>query len=251
METGSPETVQVNFTLAVGERKLNASVEVPAGTVTVTELLPILQALTSQVAGGVAEQAAAAGHPVSCRVGCGACCRQLVPLSIFEAEGLAGWIRGLPEAQQRALEGRFHAALLGLRDAGILDRLSPELWEEGSEEAKRVVIDYLKARVACPFLVEESCSIHPIRPLVCREYMVTSPSEFCVEPVANQVSGVRMPVKLSKALYRLGAKLENEGTGWIPLVFLFHWMRSGAEPGRRLSGPGPQVLHGIFAELQS
>jgi hypothetical protein len=157
----------------------------------------------------------------------------------------------LPEAQQRALEGRFHAALLGLRAAGILDRLSPELWEEGSEEAKRVVIDYLKARVACPFLVEESCSIHPIRPLVCREYMVTSPSEFCVEPVANQVSGVRMPVKLSKALYRLGAKLENEGTGWIPLVFLFHWMRSGAEPGGRLSGPGPQVLHGIFAELQS
>ncbi len=251
METRPSEIVEVTFTVAVGERKLNASVEVPAGKVTVTELLPVLQALTSRVATGMAAEAEAAGHPVSCRAGCGACCRQLVPLSVFEAEALAGWIRALPEVQQQAMEGRFRGALLALRDAGVLERLNPELWKEGSKEAKSVVVDYLRANIACPFLDEESCSIYPIRPLVCREYMVTSSPELCREPVSKEVSGIRMPVKLSKALCRLGAKLENEGTGWIPLVFLFHWMTSGAEPGRRMYGPGPMVLHGIFAELES
>jgi Fe-S-cluster containining protein len=34
----------------------------------------------------------------------------------------------------------------------------------------------------CPFLEDESCSIHPDRPLVCREYLVTSPAELCAGP---------------------------------------------------------------------
>jgi Fe-S-cluster containining protein len=250
METATSGTVQVDFTLAIGERRMKASVPVPAGRTTVTELLPILQAVTSRITAEVTLEVQAAGQQVSCRAGCGACCRQLVPLSLFEAEALAAWIRSLPQAQQQPLAGRFHAALLALRDAGILDRLSPEMWEEGSEAAKILVVDYLSARVPCPFLVEESCSIHPIRPLICREYMVTSPPEYCVDPVGSKVSGVRMPVKLSKALHRLGANLENEGTGWIPLVFLFHWMRSGSEPGQRIAGPGPQVLREIFAALE-
>jgi Fe-S-cluster containining protein len=246
-----PETVELNFSLALGDTQLHASIPVPSGQTSVTELLPILQAFTNQVVSGAASQSEAEGHRISCQVGCGACCRQLVPLSLFEAEALAQWIRTLPEHQQQELTRRFQSALLALSHSGVLARLTPQLWEEGSEDAKQAVIDYLAAGVACPFLENESCSIHPIRPLVCREYLVTSPSAFCAAPAENQVIGVAMPLKLSKALYRLGAKLEGEGTGWIPLVFLLHWMKSGAEPGKRMFGPGPAVLHGILSELQS
>jgi len=250
MENLAAETVQVNFTLALKEGQMQASVEVPAGRVSVTELLPVLQSFTMRVVGEVTAHLEASGRHVSCRAGCGACCRQLVPLSIFEAEALGEWIRSLPAAQQQALAARFHAALLALRDKGILDRITLELWEEGSDASRQLVIDYQAAGVPCPFLVEESCSIHPIRPLICREYMVTSPPQFCVEPKSELVDGVRMPVQLSKALYQLGAKLENDPTGWVPLVYLFHWIKSDAAPGARISGPGPEVLRTIFAELE-
>jgi Fe-S-cluster containining protein len=37
-------------------------------------------------------------------------------------------------------------------------------------------------RTPCPFLEEGSCSIYAQRPLVCREYLVTSPAERCSDP---------------------------------------------------------------------
>ena len=50
----------------------------------------------------------------------------------------------------------------------------------------------------CPFLEEESCSIHPDRPLVCREYLVTSPAELCAGPTQEGVTPVAVP-KVSPA----------------------------------------------------
>ena len=251
MDSSPAQNVTVNFSLALGEARIDVSAEAPSGDVTVTQMLPVLQTLTDRFIEGAVAKLGEMGEQVSCRAGCGACCRQLIPLSLIEAEALAQWIRTLPEEQQIALQGRFHAALGTLSEHGILEKMSPELWEEGIPASRQVVIDYLGARVACPFLENESCSIHPIRPLVCREYLVTSPPEFCSMPSADKVKGVNIPLKLSKALYGLSAKLEGEAVGWIPLVFLFHWMRSGAQPGKRMSGPGPQVLYAIISELKS
>ena len=58
-----------------------------------------------------------------------------------------------------------------------------------------------------------------------------------------KISPVRLPVKLFPALNQIGAELEHDVRGWIPLVFLFAWMESGARPGEAISGPGPQVLY--------
>jgi Fe-S-cluster containining protein len=249
MDRELPPTMQVNFTLKLGEGTMKAATEVPSRQMTLTELMPVLQTVTSQIVGGVSKAASERGYEVSCRAGCGACCRQLVPISIFEAEALAEWIRSLPPEQQEQLQARFHRALLELRDKGLLERLNPELWVEGSESAKTLGIDYHLARVACPFLEEESCSIHPIRPLVCREYVVTSPPEFCVEPSSDRVQGLMLPVQPSKALIQIGKRLENDANGWIPLVLLFQWMKSGAEPGKRVAGPGPAVLNEVLQAM--
>ncbi len=242
------ETVQVDFTLSIGTGRLDASLPVPSGEVTLTQMLPVLQNLSSQIIDSTVQIVESEGYQVSCRAGCGACCRQLVPLSIFEAEALTAWIGTLPEDRRQALEARFHAALGALRDTGLLARMDPALTQAGSDTAKALAIDYLAAGVACPFLVDESCSIHPIRPLICREYLVTSPAEFCANPAANQVVGIPMPIHLSKLLYRLGALVEHS-TGWIPLVFLFAWMRSDAHPGNAISGPGPELLQGLLQRL--
>ena len=114
--SGEPlETVTVEFSLKVGEGQLNAKVEVPAGHTNVTKLLPIIQSLENAIVGATAQRLEEAGFPVSCKAGCGACCRQMVPVSIFEAQGLSEWVRSLPVEEQKVLEERFHRTLLALR----------------------------------------------------------------------------------------------------------------------------------------
>jgi Fe-S-cluster containining protein len=167
----------------------------------------------------------------------------MVPLTIFEAEALSDWIRTLPEARQKELALRFHHALLKIAAAGLIDRMVNENWLAESESARRLALDYFYLRVPCPFLEDESCSIHPFRPLVCREYLVTSPAEHCADPATLQAAPVHLPLRFSRILSALGSEVEGEPRGWIPLIFLFAWMKSGARPGEAIAGNGPEVLY--------
>jgi Fe-S-cluster containining protein len=249
MSEESSQRVTVEFALKVGDRQMKAQLEVPSGQTNITELLPIIQSFENSIIGHVASQAGEVGLAISCKAGCGACCRQMVPVSIFEAEALAHWIRSLPPEQQQAIEARFHQSLTALSKSGIINRLVEEDWLADHETSTNMAIDYFRLGVPCPFLIDESCSIHPMRPLSCREYLVTSPPELCRDPATNTVSGVHLPFKLSHALYRLGSDLEHDRRGWIPLVFLFAWMRSGAQPGQAYSGTGQEVLHTFIKRL--
>jgi len=249
MEEKPQETVTVEFAIGVLDGRFNASATVPAGRTNLTQILPVIQSLDSSFIEAVGAQAAQLGRTISCKAGCGACCRQMVPLSIFEAEALTAWIRTLPDEQREALGQRFHQALLRLASAGLIDRLVEEDWFAETESARQMALDYFAAGVPCPFLVDESCSIHPIRPLICREYLVTSPAEFCSAPSAHTVEPIRLPLYFSRVLNRIGAEVERSPRGWIPLVFLFAWMESGARPGEAVAGDGPQVLYEFVRRL--
>jgi Fe-S-cluster containining protein len=237
------ETVSVQFAVGINEGKFTATAVVPAGQTNLTQILPVLQSLDDSFIGGVTAQLSEAGFSVSCKAGCGACCRQMVPISIFEAEALGAWIRSLPEARQKELAGRFHQALLSFAAAGLIDRMVNQDWLAETETARKLALDYFYQHVPCPFLEDESCSIHPIRPLVCREYLVSSPPEFCEDPAGLKVVPARLPLNFSRILNSIGAEIERDSRGWIPLVFLFAWMESGARPGEAVAGVGPQVLY--------
>lgn len=239
---GASAYATAEVSLTIGGAVLNATVRLPAARTTLTELLPIIRNLENAIVDKAAAEAQAAGTPISCRAGCGACCRQLVPVSLFEAEALTAWLRTLPEERLAVLRARFDAALSALRDAGVLEQILGQEWVLEEKGATRLAIDYFHAGVPCPFLEDESCSIHPIRPLSCREYLVTSAPEMCRDPSVHDVNGVRLPVKLSRALYAFGQQLEQDRRGWIPLVFLFAWANSGARPGEFVAGSGPEVF---------
>lgn len=240
--------VRATFSIPVGDGVLHAEAVVPHGATTLTELLPIIRNLEGAIGARVAEEAAAAGTPISCGPGCGACCRQLVPVSLFEAEALTDWMRTLPEEQQAALQERFHRALLALREAGVVDKILSDEWIAGGEPVTQLAIDYFHAGVPCPFLENESCGIHPIRPLSCREYLVTSPPPLCQDPSLHSVAGVQFPLKLSRTLYNLGRQIEQDPRGWIPLVFLPAWGKSGVRPGESVAGTGEEVLKRFLDE---
>lgn len=234
--------MKATFALPISGGFLNATANLPAGHTTLTQLLPVIQGLENAIVGKITAEAEQAGHPVSCKAGCGACCRQMVPVSLFEAEALAAWMNALPAERRAELEARFHRALLALRDAGVIEKIIDGHWVKDGELTTQLAIDYFHAHVACPFLENESCGIHPIRPLSCREYLVTSPPTLCNDPSKNQIAGVQLPIKLSRALYSFGQEIEQDRRGWIPLIFLLAWRKSGAKPGEYVSGSGEEVL---------
>jgi Fe-S-cluster containining protein len=244
-------TTTAQFALPIGGATLRGTVQLPAGRTTLTQLLPIIQDIENTIVDRVTLEAQAANRPISCRAGCGACCRQLVPLTFFEAEALTEWLQSLPQDRLALLHQRFQLALSALRDAGIMERMLDASWMSDEKISTRLNLDYFHAGVPCPFLENESCSIHPIRPLICREYLVTSSPELCKDPAVHAIAGLQFPVRLSRALVAFGRHIDQDDRGWLPLVFLLAWGRSGAKPGGHVTGTGPDLLKRFLDEVQA
>jgi Fe-S-cluster containining protein len=196
------EKVRVEFDLTLGAERVHVDIKVPAGPVPARRLLPLLQGLTHQVIDAAVNEVGQRGEQVSCKAGCGACCRQLVAISENEARHLADLVGAMPEPRRTAVQARFGEARARIEAAGMLDAVRdidalPET--EGVELNRR----YMKLGIACPFLEDESCSIHPQRPLVCREYLVTSAPEHCAELSTGQVRIVPLLGHVSRALVAL------------------------------------------------
>jgi Fe-S-cluster containining protein len=204
--------------LTVGDLRIAHPITAPNGPVPATAVLPALQGLVNAVVG-----AAETGKEISCRKGCGACCRQLVPVSRTEGEALLALVEAMPKERRKAVRARFSAAEAAIVGAGLAER--------GERSDREMSVAYFALGVPCPFLEEESCSIHPDRPLVCREYLVTSPPELCAGPAQEGVTPVAVP-KLSLAARRL----HDENESWFPLALLMAWSRKPRTPAKRRPG---------------
>src|SRR5690242_780192 len=215
--------VTATLRLSVGDIRIAHPMTVPASPVPATAVVPALQGLVNAVVEAAEDQAAHTGKAISCRKGCGACCRQLVPISRTEGEALLALVEAMPREQRKAVRSRFAAAEAAIAEAGLAER--------GTRSDREMSVAYFALGVPCPFLEDESCSIHPDRPLVCREYLVTSPAELCAGPRQEGVTPVPVP-KLSLAARRL----QDESDAWFPLALLMAWSRKPRTPAQRRPG---------------
>jgi len=215
--------------LKVGDLSIARSITVPNAPVAAAAVLPALQDLVNEVV-----SASEAGRAVSCRQGCGACCRQLVPISRTEGEALLALVEAMPRARRKAVRMRFAETEAAIVTAGLDNR--------AGRSDREMSVAYFALRLPCPFLEEESCSIHPDRPLVCREYLVTSPPELCAGPTQEGVTPVPVP-KLSLAARRL----QDEEDAWFPLAMLMAWGRKRSGGGKRR--PGTEWIQRFLQQL--
>jgi Fe-S-cluster containining protein len=187
--TASPvRTATVQLT--VNGRRLELQVDMPDRPVRPAELLPVYRSISEQLMAVAVKDVERAGFKVSCRAGCGACCRQLVPISPIEARELVKLINRLPEPRQTQVRHRFSLVRQALEKAELLERL---LDPGHSRQGRELSDEYWRLRIACPFLENESCSIYPDRPIACREYLVASPAEHCAEPTSQNVRALPLP----------------------------------------------------------
>ncbi|MBM4107435.1 MAG: YkgJ family cysteine cluster protein [Phycisphaerae bacterium] len=243
----APTPVPIELTIFGGT--LRARVPVPAGPTTAGDLLTPLRAITDAVVALSVKSVEREGRSVSCRAGCGACCRQLVPISRVEARRLLGVIEAMPDPRGAAVRERFRRAAEAIRAAGLSDTLLHPRREK-IESLRELGVDYFRLGVPCPFLEDESCGIYEERPLICREYLVTSPAERCA--TLDDVKGVPVPFKPSIALSRLGEEPGREVVAFVPLAQLFEWAAEQPEtpPADDPPRPGPEIL-GEFMERLS
>ena len=243
--------VEVKFSLALAGGQLSVTTLVPAGPSNLVQILPLLQGLDDTFIDDVSSDLAASGQPISCKQGCAHCCYQAVPISLVEAEALAEWIRTLPADQQQELARRFRETLLNLSAAGLTESMAHEDWHSPTEAALNLALDYLYQRIPCPFLEDGSCSIYPIRPFACREYLVTSAPEHCFDPSTLQVKGVPLPRSFFPMLKQISAEGDETARGWIPLVFLLNWMEAGSHFNQTGSATGPEVLFSFLQRMST
>jgi Fe-S-cluster containining protein len=150
-------------------------------------LLPGLRLIADDLAVTAAEDAAAAGSPVSCRKGCGACCRQVAPVLPIEVPALAQALRAMGDEQRSVVVERARTARRQAEAAGLgaaLDACG------GTTIASRyrLAAAWFSLGIDCPFLDDGACGIYAERPLGCREYLVTSDPTHCgsADPVNVQ-----------------------------------------------------------------
>ncbi len=224
--------------LRVGGEALAVSVTVPADPVPLAALLPVFQGLADAIVETAARREAAAGRAVTCRAGCGACCRQIVPVSPSEARGLAALVAALPPGRRAAIEARFAAA----RAAG--EALFARTRALGSAALDDIGLAYFGLGIACPFLEAEACSIYPDRPLICREFLATSPPVECQRPGDDRVVGVPGTAHASQALTQVDASLERHDR--MPLYDALAYTAAQPSPPAH---PGPALVQAVFARL--
>lgn len=111
-------------------------------------LLEMYHTTNQGVAQGI-RQAARQGKTLACGRGCAACCRSHTDIPVYPLElmGIA-W---------------FAMEQLGGEQRG---RVQQQLAQH-------------KANASCPFLVDEACAIHPLRPMACRHFNVFD--QVCAE----------------------------------------------------------------------
>lgn len=233
-EPQDPPTTPFAFTLQLGGESFSVSGSVPAGECAVEELVPLLLALGESIVAAAIRQRPPERH-ISCGPGCGACCRQLVPISLSEAGFLRNKVLpGLEPDHRLRVEQRLTEAAATLRESGLWGELRALPGEADRERRQAIGLRYFLNGIPCPFLEEESCSIHPQRPLACREYLVTSPVRHCASPNPHDVAPLPIPKRPSRALVQLDAAATG-GPGWQTLIEALSG--SPATPARMIPEP--------------
>ncbi len=243
-EVGVPTTTG-SIALRIAAHTLNIEVTVPSGPTALTEILPIFHGVANAVVEIAEARVARAGETISCRAGCGACCRQSVPVSPSEARALARLVDAMPEPRQGAIRARFSAGQARLAAAGV-DTDSAKLEPLDRDAIRAFALQYMRVGVACPFLEAESCSIHLERPTVCREYLVTSPAVYCATPTAETIRMVPMSGRTSLAVLAVDRDLEKRGS--LLLIDALDWAAANPVPESALK-PGPGLVQAAFGVL--
>ena len=154
----------------------------------------------------------------TCTAGCSHCCNLEVPMSRAEGETIAAWLDENATPEMRAeIRDRLRAWLVWYRDD------YPRLVASGISRADA----FFRHAPPCALLVGDRCSVYPVRPITCRNHLVSSPVAEC-DPAVG--SGDPTPIlDVARASFdhvaQLRALIDNQGGSYLASIHLIgEWL---------------------------
>jgi Fe-S-cluster containining protein len=165
-------------------------------------------------------RSSAEGRPATCAPGCSHCCRQELYAPRAEVEAIVEWLEQSAPHLIDELKRRVATWLDWYRTQ------YPALIARGI--ARRDA--FYSHGPPCPALIDDLCSIYPVRPVFCRTHYVASPAGACRpqdDParVDLPVEPMRIFAKASPIGTKLRAFVENQGADFNGTVHLLaEWL---------------------------
>jgi len=162
----------------------------------------------------------ARGKQPTCANGCSHCCRQELYAPRAEVEAIVEWLETSAPHLIADLKTKIAAWLEWYRSQ------YPKLMANGLARPDA----FYSHGPPCPALIEDSCSIYPVRPVFCRTHYVTSPADACrpqPDPVRLDVpvESMRIFAKTAPVATKLRALIESQGSDFNGTVHLLaEWL---------------------------
>jgi Fe-S-cluster containining protein len=256
MAEGAPRYDDLKLHLRVLDADHEITARARIGPTRVMELLPLARAISEGVSAIAVAYEQAEGKAISCKAGCAACCRFLVPIAPAEAVRLSEVVEAMPKERRRAVKKRFEKAVQRMEQIGLLDPRRPrgqaalrsvktdptEAWEDASRR-------YFEARIGCPLLEDEACGAYAERPMVCREYSVTTPAELCSK-LSHEARDVPRPVHMSEVMTAVTNELLGREDLGVPLAMALEWAAAHRERFRA-EGDGEEMAMTLVRGIQA
>ena len=167
------------------------------------------------------------GNPVKCSAGCMTCCKYAVTVSPAEAYAINDMIGSLPRQSRLSLLRNMTIAgrkILGSFSSVLKSRNLHQM--QTSERLAEISHWYYKLNLVCPWLEKKLCSQYSDRPLVCKEFLVTSPPAGCNPNIPGERLVVDLPIKMSEVLMSVCAELTGTKPESIFLPLVPAWCDS-------------------------
>lgn len=161
--------------------KMDCRIDPPSGLVAFVDVLPDVFSISNALLSQSLLASQGQGQHVTCAKGCSHCCHQLIAVTDHEALLLAHIVGLLKQDEQLRIVEAFHALTGLLERKGLLAELIA-CHANAFDEPGRIIDAqrrYWELQTPCPFLHDGACAIYPYRPLLCRQYLVSSPPENC------------------------------------------------------------------------
>ena len=213
---------QCNWTLCADDAPMKLTDVVPAGWA---------------LADGLAELARESDEQVSCQKGCSACCSYLASLSVPETLRLIDDIQSLPPDKQEDVRRRF-----GANADGVIAAWPPEQFDAADQSRTFESFGqwYSRLDMTCALLDDDACSLYDMRPIVCREHLVSFDRRRCDDArVAGE--SISMPFSPAVAISALAADLENTEIEAVMMPLTYVWAADNSQRADR-SFPAELVL---------
>lgn len=245
-------TAEIHFDMEVAGQPLGLRAIVADKPVTLSAIVPLARMICDRIVSLTTQQAATAGHCVTCRKGCMNCCRYLVPLSVPETLCLQEDLNAQKSEVRQVTFRAFAAVGKKMISAG-----PPHIPSHRATDSLGCTVSpagaagqwYAQLDVTCPLLdqTRQACRMYDQRPLACREHMVISAPDMCRGFTPNSGDIQAPPVSVSEALGLLTADLEQTEMEAVMLPLATAWYQINTNRARRTWSATMMVQH--FAQI--